>query len=138
MLYSFLFFAPLQLRQPSLKCFAEDTDFYSAQVLLAIAGAARPDSSKGCRKQAAFLQTRLPGTDLHLRAVRKQSLCNCSLSPPRTLSSHQPEMPDPVISQFRAFGEEGSYGCLENYVISRFFLRIRGWLKDRNSEPCPH
>lgn len=107
MLSSPLLVAPLQLRQPSLKCFAEDTDFYSTQVLLAIAGAARPDSSKGCRKQVAFLQNRLPGTDFHLGAVRKQNLCNCSLSPPRTQSSPQPEMLDPIISQFRAFAQGG-------------------------------
>lgn len=99
---SSLFVATSQLRQPSLKCFAEDMDFYSAQVLLAIAGVAHPD-----RKQVAFLQNRLPGTDFHLGAVSKKTLCNCSLSPPRTQSSPQPEMPDHIIRQFRAFGGGG-------------------------------
>lgn len=133
-----LFVTPLQLRQPSLKCFAEDMDFYSAQVLLAIAGAARPDSSKGCRKQGAFLQTRHPGTDFHLGAMRKQILCNCSLSPPRTWSAPQPEMPDPIINQFRAFARGGILWIPWKLCYVKIFLRTRSWLKDRNSKPCPH
>lgn len=133
-----LFVATLQLRQPSLKCFAEDTNFYSAQVLLAIAGVAHPDSSKGCRKQVAFLQNRLPGTDFHLGAVSKKTLCYCSLQEPRPLPSQKCLITLLDSLEHLGGGGGGSCRCLENYVISRFFLRIRSWLKDRNSKPCPH